>query len=324
MFVICALLLYWGVNFLTGSDIFASNNKIYGVYDHTQGLEPGRTVNINGHRIGIVESIDFAPDQSGNLIVTFLLSTNYPIPTNSMAIIASDVLGNKRVDIVLGEGTSEVIAPGDTIATGVQPGLTEAVNEQLAPLKAKTEKLLGSLDTALALFQGFLNEETRANFSSSFQGLSESIDNLNTITREVGGYVKTNHSRFDSITANLDRLTATLANNSGKLDTIFTNFATLSDSLAKSNIKQTIDQLAIATTTANEILTKVNDGEGTLGELINDRELYDQLNKATESLDRLLLDLRYNPNRYIEFSIFGSSPRYSPEDIDSLEAERQR
>lgn len=322
LFVVCGLLLYWGVNFLTGSDIFAPKNVIYGVYDNTSGLDAGRPVNINGARIGAVESIDFAPDLSGNLIVTFTITSDYPIPQNSMAVIAADVLGNSRVDIVLGD-SSEKLNMGDTIPTGVQPGLTEAVNEQLAPLKAKTEKLLGSLDTALAVFQGFLNEDTRQNFTTSFENLSKSFENLESITRNVDGFVGQNRTRFDSIVVHLNKLTRTLAANGSKLDTIFANVANITDSLAQSNLKATIDQLALATTSANEILQKVNDGEGSLGQLINNEELYENLIHASKSLDRLLLDLRYNPNRYIEFSIFGSSPRYSQEEIDELERQRE-
>lgn len=323
LFVVCGLILYWGVNFLTGSDIFASEDVIYGKYDNTSGLDVGRPVNINGARIGAVQSIEFAPDYSGDLIVTFLITSEYPIPKNSRAVIAADVLGNSRVDIILGD-SQESLSLGDTIATGVQLGLTEAVNQQLAPLKAKTEKLLGSLDTALAVFQGFLNEETRQNFTTSFQNLSKSFENLEHITRNVDGFVDNNRTRFDSIVLNLSKLTNTLAANSSKLDTIFSNVANITDSLAQSNLKATIDQLALATASANEILQKVNDGEGSLGKLINSEELYEKLIDASNSLDRLLLDLRYNPNRYLDLSIFGSSPRYSQEEIDELERQRER
>ncbi|NVK26925.1 MAG: MCE family protein [Flavobacteriia bacterium] len=319
IFVFCALALYWGVNFLMGSDVFASQKMIYGVYDNTQGLDPGRPVNINGNRVGIVASIDFAPDYSGNLIVTFELTKDYPIPSNSMAVIAGDVLGNKRVDIILGDGT-ESLMPNDTIPTGVQPGLTEAVNEQLAPLKAKTEKLLGSLDTALAVFQGFLTKETREDFKSSFHNLNKSFENLESITQQINEVMP----EVQDITENLAGLTKTLNENSGKLDTIFSNFASISDTLAKAQVGETMRQLAATTTRANELLTKVNNGEGTLGQLMNDRELYDNLTKASQSLDRLLLDIRYNPNRYIEFSVFGTNPAYTPEEIDQLEKEREQ
>ncbi len=301
-----------------GSDIFSSERAIYGVYDNTQGLDPGRPVNINGNRVGIVERIDFMPDYSGNLLVTFQLTTDYPIPSNSMAIIAGDVLGNKRVDIILGD-KDEVVNNGDTILTGVQPGLTEAVNEQLAPLKAKTEKLLGSLDTALAVFQGFLTEDTQRDFRNSFANLNKSFENLESISREIDVYVTENRPRFNQITKNLESITTTLSDNRGRLDTIFANVEALTDTLAQARVAETMAELARASAQANDILTKVNNGEGSLGKLLNDQQLYENLTKASNSLDRLLLDLRYNPNRYIEFSVFGSSPRYSPEEIQELE-----
>lgn len=323
IFVACILLLYWGVNFLTGTDILSSSKLVYGVYEHTQGLDAGRPVNINGNRVGVVQKIDFKPDFSGELIVTFEMTTDYPIPSNSMAVINGDVLGNKRVDIILGSG-EEFISAGDTIPTGVQPGLTEAVNEQLAPLKAKTERLLGSLDTALAVFQGFLNEETERDFRNSFSNLNKSFTNLESISHELDVYVKGNRQRFETITANLESITTNFADNGGKLDSIFSNLNSITDTLAKARIAETMNSLAAATKTANELLMKANNGEGTLGQLMTDEELYKNLTEAAENLDRLLLDLRYNPNRYIEFSIFGSSPRYSAEEIDEMEAEREQ
>lgn len=311
------MLLYWGVNFLKGSDVFSTSRVLYGVYNHTQGLDPGRPVTINGNNVGIVKSIEFTPDLSGDLVVTFELTTEYPIPANSVAFIVGDVLGNKKVELHLGDG--DPVANGDTIATEVQPGLTEAVNEQLAPLKAKTEKLLGSLDTALAVFQGFLTPETQRDFRNSFANLNESFENLNSISKQVDADIV---PRLSSITANLDKLTTTLAANRGTLDTIFGNVAAITDSLAHANIAQTINELAVASAQVNEILAKVNNGEGSLGKMLNDEDFYNNLNKATSSLDALLLDLRYNPNRYVEFSIFGSSPRYTPEEIEQAERER--
>lgn len=309
----CVGTLYWGVNFLLGSDVFASHTTVYGIYNHTQGLDEGRPVTINGNTIGIVQAIDFMPDYSGDLVVSFQINTEYPIPLNSQAVITGDVLGNKRVEILLGD--SEGLAGnGDTILTGIQPGLTEAVNEQLAPLKAKTERLLGSLDTALAVIQGFLTPETQRDFRSTFANLNQSFENMKSITEKIDGPI-------EGIVNNIATLTETLSANSGRLDSIFANMESLTDTLAKARIAQTMNELALAANQANTLLEKANNGEGTLGQLLNDQELYDNLTKASQSLDRLLLDFRYNPNRYVEFSIFGSSPRYSQEEIEALEAD---
>src|SRR5690606_14342419 len=108
----------------------------------------------------------------------------------------------------------------------------------------------------------------------------------------------------------------------GQLEQVFNNLNALSDTLARARVGETMAQLSLATRQANEIMTRINQGEGTAGKLINDEELYNNLNKASESLDRLLLDMRYHPNRYVEFSIFGSRTRYTQEEIDSLEEER--
>lgn len=326
LFVLSGVVLYWGVNFLTGSDVFASHKVFYGVYHHTQGLDPGRPVTINGNTVGLVHSIDFMPDYSGDLLVTFHLTTEYPIPTDARATIVSDVLGNKKVELDLSKtsGSAPIAQPGDTLVTAIQPGLTEAVNEQLAPLKAKTERLLGSLDTALAVFSGFLTPETQRDFSNSFANLNESFKNLESITREANQYMTQNRPRLTSVTENLDKLMGTLASNSDRLDSIFANVEALTDTLAKARIAETMNELAVAAHQANGILEKVNNGEGSLGQLLNDPVLYENLTSASESLDRLLLDLRYNPNRYVEFSIFGSSPRYTQEEIDEMEAQRAR
>ncbi len=301
-----------------GSDVFSTSRAVYGVYSNTQGLDAGRPVNINGNRVGMVERIDFLPDYTGQLVVTFQITTDYPIPSNSVALIAGDVLGNKRVDIMLGDST-HIMQMGDTIPTGLQPGLAEAVNEQLAPLKAKTERLLGSIDTALAVFQGFLTEDTQRDFKKTFENLYESFDHLKNVTNEIDIYMAENRPRLSQITENLEHITSTFSQNSGKLDTIFSNVEAITDTLAQARVAETMAELAKASAQANQLLEKVNNGEGTLGQLFNDQELYDNITKASNSLDRLLLDLRYNPNRYIEFSVFGSSPRYSPEEIEEME-----
>lgn len=326
LFVGSAIALFWGVNFLKGSDVFTSHTTYYGIYENTQGLGQGRPVTINGNTVGIVNSIKFMPDYSGRLLVTFHITEDYPVPSNAKATIVSDMLGNMEVqlDVSHRNDTIPLALPGDTLKTYLQPGLTEAVNEQLAPLKAKTEKLLGSLDTALAVFSGFLNKETQKNFSNSFSNLNESFINLERISSELDIYFAENRPRLSNITENLDNLMSTLNDNSGRLDTIFRNVESLTDTLAKANIAETMSELSNASKQANEILTKVNNGEGTIGQLLNDEELYNNITKASEALDRLLLDVRYNPNRYVEFSVFGSSPRYSEEEIEELEAQRER
>ena len=323
LIVVAAAMLYWGINFMKGNDIFAESRKFYAIYDNIEGLTINKPVNINGFKVGQITEIYFHPDTSGRLMVVFEVKSDYPIPTNTTALIHSiGFLGEHVISLELGD-SYDLALSGDTLQTGKDGDLVDAVNQQVAPIKAKAEKLLGSLDTAVTLLTGFLSENTRQDFMSTFVNLRETFENLERSSEALERMIVSNEDSVNQFIGNLTAISKTLADNGDNLDNVLSNLSEISDTLAQANIYGAINSLNSAVGRADSIMGKVNNGEGSLGMLINDPQLYDNLAEASNSLNRLLLDIKYNPNRYVQVSVFGSKERLSEEDIMELEKQRK-
>jgi phospholipid/cholesterol/gamma-HCH transport system substrate-binding protein len=311
--ILALALLYYGISFLKGQDLFNNKTIVYAEYKQVDGLSPARPVNINGLKVGQVDNIYFHPDGSGRLMVAMNITSDFSIPDNSVARIASDLLGNRSVELVLGDSQS-YIQDGDTLESKVQLSIAEEVNEQVRPIKEKAEKLIGSIDTVMILASAFLNEETRNNFRNTFGKLQEVVDRLSNA-------VKRSEDNIVNSVDDLNKITQTVEGNRGELDAIFKNLAQLSDSLSKIDFNQTFSHLDTTLKRTNAIMSKIDAGSGSAGALVNDRELYDNLIELTEQLNLVLLDLKYNPKRYVHFSLFGRSDEYNEAEILELEAQ---
>ncbi len=313
--IVSMVLLYWGFNFLKGQDVFENKKVVYAIYERVEGLTAAKPVYVNGFKVGMVDDIYFHPDQSGKLIVAFNITSDFHVPKDSKAIIQSaDLLGDKAVGLILGE-SKEDLQSGDTLFADVELSLTEEVNKQVAPLKAKIEKLFGSVDTVLVLLSGFLDEDAQNNFGKTFKSVKNSFTSLENTLNTLDNTISSSQGDIVSTFDNLAKITGNLEQNSDKLNTIFTNFSSISDSLSKVKFKETFASLNDALVSANKVLEKVNSGDGTASKLINDPELYDNLKKASDELDLLLLDIKYNPGRYIDLSLFGKRKDYNEDEL---------
>jgi len=319
--VVAISLFYWGFNYLKGNDVFASNTLFYAVYENTEGLTKAKSVQINGYQVGLIDDIYFHPDKSGRLVVRIKMQQDYPLPKDSKALIhSSGLLGERNIQLILGS-SSELANYGDTLLPEVEGSLTEAVNAQVAPIKAKAEKLLGSLDTAVTLLTGFLNEDTKRNFKQSFESLNRTFESLDRSTVILEQFLAQNKGNFDKVAQNLASISSNLENNNENITKVLTNFSEISDSLKKVDIAKTFAKADHAIGELDDIIGKINRGEGTVGELINNPQLYNKLDDATSSLNRLLLDIKYNPNKYLQFSVFGTQKYYTDEEITEIEKE---
>ena len=249
--------------------------------------------------------IRFASDQSGKLVVSLLIEEDFDIPENSVArIYSSDLMGTRSVNLILGD-SDEICENGDTLIADVEGTLQEQVSVEMLPLKNKAENLMLSIDSVLAVVQNIFNEDFRDNFSASFENIRETIKNLNRSTYALDTLLTNKDSRFSTFLGNIESISGNLKENNEELTQIFQNMAVISDSLAKSQIRSTIDNLDRTLANMDITLTRINNGEGTLGMLIADDSLYINLENATNSLDALLKDLKENPKRYVQVSVFG-------------------
>jgi phospholipid/cholesterol/gamma-HCH transport system substrate-binding protein len=319
--VLAISLFYWGFNYLKGNDVFAGSKMFYAIYDNTEGLTKAKSVQINGFQVGLIDDIYFHPDGSGRLVVKIKMELDYPLPEDSRAMIhSSGLLGERNIQLLIGK-SSTILIPGDTLASDTESSLSDAVNAQVAPIKAKTEKLLGSLDTAVTLLTGFLSADTRENFKRSFESLNQTFIRLDNSSAILEAYLKNNQAHFSKLAENLESISENLKSNNSNITAVLSNLNAVTDSLKRVNIAQTFAQVDHAVGQLDEVVTKINNGEGTLGQLTNNPQLYNNLEDATSSLDRLLLDIKYNPNKYLQFSVFGSQKYYSDAEIQEIEKE---
>lgn len=303
--ILAAAVLYWGISFLKGSDLFEHGTEVYAVYDNTEGITKSQNVTLNGFSVGKVSDVYFHPNNSGKIVVKMNITTDYPITANSIAEIRSaDLLGAKEIALVLEKG-SVLIESGDTLRSSIEASLSESINKEVLPVKVKAEKLLASLDSTVNILTGFLGGEMQEEFRTSFDNVNRSISNLGTITDEISLYMSENREALGSATQNLERLTDMLNENRDELDRVFNNLANISDTLARANAGEAMRSLSKTAKRLDAITSNIEAGEGTLGKLVANDSLYNEVNHAVLSLDKLLEDIKAHPGRYVEISIFG-------------------
>ncbi len=303
-FIAAIVIFVWGFNFLKSTALFQNETIFYASYDKVNGLIKANPVVINGLRVGQVKNIYFNPDLSGSIMVSLMLTSDFPIPSNTIArIFSADIMGSKAVELVLGDD-STYLQEGDTLQTSVEEGLMAEVNAQVQPIKKKAEDLLGSIDTLVIAFQSIFNESARQNLKETFEHLEKTFENLQHATSNIDTLVVEESSRISAILINLDSLTTTLNENKGNISSIIDNFKIISDSLAQSEIPGTFARANKVLDDMKLILDKINEGHGTLGMLMNDDSLYLELNRSATALDSLINDVKNNPKKYVRFSLF--------------------
>ncbi|MFT7084734.1 MAG: phospholipid/cholesterol/gamma-HCH transport system substrate-binding protein [Vicingaceae bacterium] len=304
--LLCIFLAIWGANYLKGKNIFDKSLKLYAVYDNVGGLSRTNPVMFNGNKVGQVESVDFSKDFSGKLIVQFSINEQFiKIPRDSKAEIFSDgFLGGKAINLAF--GTSETSVKNlDTLSSSIEASLQDAVNQQIAPLKNKAEDLIGSIDSAITTVKSIFNTKAQEDIGSSITNIRQSLEVFKRTMEDADAMVNENRQSLSRIFSNVESITQNFENNNKKLDETLSNLKMISDSLAGANLQQTVNNASIAMQEVAELMQKVNNGEGSLGALMNNDTLYRNLEAAAYDLDQLMLDMRLNPERYVHFSIFG-------------------
>jgi len=292
-------LLIIGYNFLKGNAIFSSETLLYARYSHVDGLAVSKPVLINGYQIGRVDKLQLQPD--GTILATLKIKGKYDIPKNSIARLEStDLLGSKAIVMALGTG-KDFALDGDTLNANVEKNLMEAVE----PVQKKAELIIGKMDSILTSVNSILNPDFQKNVNKSFNSIAATLTSLEGTSKKVDGLVGTEGKRISAILANAEAISLNLKNNNQKINAILTNINTITDQVAAANFKQTIDNANKAVADLQGIVSKVNNGQGTLGLLVNDTKMYDNLNNASKNLDNLIIDLKENPKRYVHFSVFG-------------------
>lgn len=298
----------WGYNFLIGRNVFKSQRIFYAQYENVAGLMTANSVTINGLQVGQVNKMYFHSKKPGLVVVEILMSSDVPVPINSMArIYSSDLLGTRGIMILPGD-SPKLAVDGDTLVSETQLSLKDELNDMVEPIMKKTGELMTSFDTILASLNDVFNKQTRDNLISTVTSLKNTIQNLEHSTQTVDTLVSSQKTRLSVIIANVESISENLKNNNGNLSRILGNVALLSDSLAQVDVSGTMKNVNNAIAGLNSIVQKVEHGEGSLGQLVNNEKVYNELESASKGLNLLLEDMRLNPGRYVHFSVFGKNP----------------
>lgn len=293
-------LLIIGYNFLKGNSIFKDETVLYAKYTRVDGLSVSKPILINGFQIGRVSALKLQPD--GIIIATLNVDGKYEIPLNTIAKLEStDLLGGKAIVMELGNSAT-FAKDGDTLNANVSRNLMEAVE----PVQKKAEQIISKMDSILTSVNSILNPTFQKNIESSFTSIAGTLGSLEKTSKKVDALVGTESSRISAIFSNLENITGNLKNNNQKINDILANINTVTDKFAALNFQITIDNANKAVADMQKAVDKINRGEGTLGKLVNDEELYRNLANASKNLDNLMIDLKENPKRYVHFSLFGS------------------
>jgi phospholipid/cholesterol/gamma-HCH transport system substrate-binding protein len=307
--IVTLALFIISVNFIKGKDIFNRNRTFYAVYDATSGIQEAASVTVSGLEVGKVTDMRFLTKNSKKVLIELTISNKVFIPSKSVARITSlDLLGTKNIEIVFSDSKTEAL-DGDTLVGGSQLSLQEEVNNQVAPIKLKAENLLSSLDTMVTVLHSVFNADTRKNITASFLSIRSTLSNLENTTYNLDTLVYGQKKRLERILFNVESITENFRKNDENISNILTNFSLLSDTLAKANLAGTLKNVNIVLSRVEAITTKINNGEGTIGMLVNDQKLYDNLNKSASQLNALIEDMKLNPYRYVNVSIFPPSKK---------------
>ena len=308
-FLVTLAAFYWGVNFLKGVDIFSNSRKIYAVYPKINGLMRSNPVTINGLNVGKVSKITFTNDTSKFLVVEMSITHDVPISKNSLAqIYSSDLLGSKAVEIILGN-SKDFVKSGDTLHSGAKASLEDEVSRQVLPLKLKAESLMGSFDTLLTVFNQVMNEQTRDNLIKSFASIRNTIKHLEVTTSTIDTIVLNQKGRMSEIITNIESITRNIKNNNQQITNAINNVSKMTDTLAATNLSKTISTTQRALQNFEQITDKINKGKGSLGMLVNNDSLYNQLEGSSRNLNLLLQDLKAHPSKYVHISVFGKKDK---------------
>jgi phospholipid/cholesterol/gamma-HCH transport system substrate-binding protein len=296
--ILTLIVFIWLYNFLKGKDFFQNVAYYYTVYDKVGGLSESNPVEINGYKVGVVQSIEFLDETSGKLLVTFSVGRDFKLPKNTVAEITPiSPLGGMKVQFVYGTGIG-FYEEGDTLPGNVAATLSEIVDRELFPLKDKISNLLGTLDSVTTSLDELMDDD----FKDDLRG---TIDNLNNTTGSLERIIGSKETDLKNTLENLNKFSQMLSENSEEMGNTFSNLERISDTLAAADIYGTIRNLKSSLEKTSTALENMNNGKGTAGQLMTNDTLYANLSTSLESFNTLLIDLKANPKRYVHFSIFG-------------------
>jgi len=300
--VITSILLFiWGYNYLKGKDLFNSYKFFYVEYQNVEGLTPSAPVTINGLAIGKVKAISLT--EKGTLLVELQINTDFPISkTSTAAIYDASLIGGKQLAIRPNYADKSIAESGDYLKGVVQGGLMDSLGDKVSPALAKVEKLMTSADQLVISFNEVLDAKGKADLKKSLAELSATMEQFHKVAANANVILEENKGQLKGVVSNFNKVSD--------------NFVKISDSLNKADLGLAVRNLNATLAKVDGIMKGIESGKGTMGKLMKDDALYANLAKTSNELELLLQDVRLNPTRYVNVSVFGkkNKPYVAPKD----------
>ncbi len=298
IFAVLVLLVGWGVaRYLKGSEIFSNTNTYYAYYEQVGGIQPSSRVVINGVKVGTVSRVTLNEDPTKGVELELSIEKRFSIPKDSKAKIFTDgLMGGKAVEIIYGK-SAESIPDDGTITTEVSADLFEMAGSELGALKEQLSSVMTQLTQTLEGVNKIIDENS--------ENLTNIISNVDGVTGNINNMLAHEKAHLEQALSSLSAFSKSLGDNAVEVDAIIDNLATFSAQLSEANLVAEIESVM---SQLDSVLVAVNNEDGSVGKLLKDSALYDNLAAASNNLTVLLEDLKANPGRYINVSVLGGSP----------------
>lgn len=290
--ITAAVLLMFGYNYLKGSSLFGSERTFYVSYDNVEGLTPDATVTVNGLVVGRVKSIDLSADTS-HLIVSFIIDKkDFSFSKSSkVRLYNSNIIGGKSLAIIPDFSNTNMAVEGDELNGEIEKGMMDVIADKVVPLGNDLASVVVKVDTLVHNLNTILDEKHQVYLQEAIVNINQTISNLNQASLGISSLLENNHSKIEKSLLNFEQTSD--------------NFVKLSHSMSEIDVKLLADEIEQTISNLNTLVVGLEEGEGSLGKLMQDEALYSNLENASEELEKLLRDLRKNPKRYVHFSLFG-------------------
>jgi phospholipid/cholesterol/gamma-HCH transport system substrate-binding protein len=300
--LISFVILYLGFNFLKGKDFFSPDSQYIVVYKNVEGLTAANQVSLSGMKVGQVKKVELI--EGNNVRVTLTIRKDLPLPEGTKAILSSDgLLGGKLVRIEMGKGKG-IIPEGGTLVSTSETGITDLIKEQALPLLHNLDSLTLSLRIVTKSFEAT---------GSSVNSLVKNTDRtVSTLGGSLNSTIAENRTSLAGITSNMKALSGNLIETEKSLKPLIGKFSSIADSLNALKISKALATTQKSLEGLQRIMSGIESGQGSVGKLLKDDSLYSNINRSLADLDKLLIDFRLAPKRYVNVSIFGKKTTEPP------------
>lgn len=307
--IVSTILIVFLFNYLKGQNLLDSSRKVFVVYDNVEGLASSSPVTLNGHTIGRVQEIGFTTDGTAKIKVLLSIEDDIQFSKNSIAeLYDTGLIGGKGIAIIPAFDDDEDAMSGDELVGASKSGIMAMVEETLAPLQDKIGVLLVSADSLFTNINDVFDEPTKNSLKRGISELEGTISSFKNTSIALNQLIVNNKEKLDNTLTNFEDASANISN--------------ITDSIASTNLTKTISDLQTTIGNFNNLLSSIENGEGSIGKLLKDEGLYNNLEGATKQMEELLQDMKLNPKRYVHFSLFGKKAKVYDEEGNEIKEKK--